>query len=213
MHKSSGCKSSAEKKENIKQFKNNLSVLFGPLLRWDYMFLVPVLKMKMFQNTVALFDSLTGKNIQYRPGGTAVWYTLADVIYFLFIHLCICSLSYFMSPSFHTWTIRGHVDSCPRLGLGTSFGRCCTLYFFFPWSKPWLCMGTELGRLQSRKHAVESPVRPSVNDFEWMPASSSTGSFESLSLFSRFLVIDWLIDWLFVCFCGRHRDSFSPFFC
>lgn len=168
-------------------------MLSGPLLRWDYVFLVAVLKKKMLQNAVALFDSLTGKTIQCRPGDATVLYTFyTDFFYVFLINSYICSVSYFVSLSFHTWTVRGgHVDSCPRLGLGTSFGRCCTLYFF-PWSKPWLCMGTEPGRLQSGNHAAESPVRPSVNDFEWMPASSSTGSFESLSLFSRFLVIDWL---------------------
>lgn len=41
--------------------------------------------------------------------------------------------------------------------------------FFFSWSKPWLCMGTELGGLQSRKHAVEP--RASISEWFWMNAS------------------------------------------
>lgn len=114
------------------------------------------------------------------------------IIFFLCLtHPCICSVSYFTPLSFHTWTLGGHVDSFPCLGLGTSFGRCCTLYFFFldlshgfAWELNW-----EACRAENKRW---SPVHPSVNDFEWMPASSSTGSFESVSLFSRFLVTSCL---------------------
>lgn len=188
-------------------------MLFGPLLRWDYMFIAPALKMKMLQNAVVLFDSLTGKNIRARCCSCLVDF---DV---LFIHSCIWFIIYFMSFPFHTWTVGGlgGWGSMPRASqplptpsplawvLGQALGgaaRC-----IFPWSKPWLCMGTELGGLQSRKHMVESFHQWMI--FEWMPASSSTGSFESLCLFSRFLVIVCL----FVClFWGRGAEAVLLFF-
>lgn len=129
------------------------------------MFLAPVLNMKMLQNIVVLFDSLTGKNTQ----GQALqqFSTLLLTFIVSFIHSCImfCKLFYVTLISYLNHGGRGHVESIaapphphptPPLAwvLGQALGgaaRC-----IFPRSKPWLCMGTELGGLQSRKHVVES---------------------------------------------------------
>lgn len=73
------------------------------------------------------------------------------LLFFSVIHLCIHSLNVLVSLSFHPWTMGEGVrnrsllstDSSLRLGLGTSFGRCCTLYVFldlshgFAWELNW----------------------------------------------------------------------------
>lgn len=121
-----------------------------------------------------------------------------------FIRSSICSVSYFLSFSHHTWIAGVGPDLRLSPGSGVKLwggaARC-----IFPRSKPWLCMGSELGGLQSGTRGGELRV----NISEWMPASFSTGSFQPLSRFCRFLVSLCL----FVCFGGGVRDSFWGSYC
>lgn len=183
-------------------------MLFGPLLRWHYMSLVPVLKMKMLQIPVTPFDSLNAENMQHRPGDAAVqhlgWFS-SSFIY---------TPSYFPSPSFHTWTIEGvgGVTLTPALAwvLGRASGgaaRCTFSFVFisFSWSKPWLCMETELGtrcRAESTWWGASCVHRRMIlNECQHLPPQAA------LNLCLSFL--DFL--WSIVCLCGRHREHFSPF--
>lgn len=95
------------------------------------------------------------------------------------IHACVAKLFLRHSP-FHTWT-KGVVSRAsqppplwtppPRRILGTSLGgaaRCIFLRY-----KPWLCMGTELGGLQSR-NVVESFLQWMIlNDRQHLPPQAA----------------------------------------
>lgn len=88
----------------------------------------------------------------------------------------------------------GGLHSSPGLGLWDEL--CEALHVvFFPWSKPWLCMGTELGDYGAETPRCGEPVRPSsewfLNECQHLPPQAA------LNLYCLYF-LDFL--WLFVCF-------------
>lgn len=118
--------------------------------------------------------------------------------YFVLFFMSVRSLKHLFSLHRHfileqQGRICGRLLPPRRLGLGTSLGRRCTLYFSlllilshgFAWKLNWEACRAEGGTMEN------SHQRMIFFFFLWMPATFSTGSFEYSSLFSRFLVIDW----------------------
>lgn len=135
------------------------------------------------------------------------------MIFFSFIYSFICPPRYFPSLSLHTW-ISGWVmlESSPSPGSrdkalgGAARSTFFSLDLFGFLFESMALHGNWTERLAKQKTSDGELYASMI--FEWMPATFSTGSFESLSLFSKFLVIDWMIFWgaskeegffLFVC--------------
>lgn len=118
---------------------------------------------------------------------------------FFFIHLFIhLSSKVFPIAVTSYLNIRvGHVGVLPLTWVpGRSFRRRCTFYYFFLDLFGFLfesmaLHGNWTERLAEQKTSDGELYASMI--FEWMPATFSTGSFESLSLFSKFLVINWMI--------------------
>lgn len=139
-----------------------------------------------------------------------------------FFSVCLCSFTQalvlsviFSSLSFHTWTAGGLGETTTpalphpplRLGLGTSFGRRCTLYFFFsPWFKAMALHGNWTERLcRAESDATENSHQRMI--LFWMNASNFLH--RQLWIFVYFLDFLWLVD-----LCWGERDTFlcSPCF-
>lgn len=177
--------------------------------------MVLALKVKMLQNVVVLFDSLSGKKLQARCLNHSAHLSLS---------VCVCVVLRLGHSSVHLSCELFDLTLIPYLNYGrglslppttttttatpSPFGlflspgslggsaRC-----IFPWSKPWLCMETELGGLQSRSHVVECFHQWII--FEWMPAFPPQAALNLRLYFLGFL-------WFFVCLFGeRDRAVFS----
>lgn len=154
----------------------------------------------------------------FRPGVSAIQLTFLCVC----VRVCVrCFTSWSFIHASVLWVIWCHSHSILELWQGvipptttittttpSPFGlflspgslggsaRC-----IFPWSKPWLCMETELGGLQSRSHVVECFHQWII--FEWMPAFPPQAALNLCLYFLGFL-------WFFVCLFGeRDRAVFS----
>lgn len=192
-HKSSGCKSSKrERTENI--FCNLWCVLFGPFLREDLLFTAATLKSKVFQNVAVLFDSLTREKIHVRC--RSCFSTLLLIFMSSFIHASViwCHSHSILEPwgGVHCSLLTPPLAWVMGQALGGA-ARC-----IFPWSKPWLCMGTELGDLQTRRHMVES-FHQWYYWLYWMNASI----FPPQAALNLCLCILYFL--VFLCFGGRDR--------